>query len=178
MDNLTPLQMERFELLSAYLDGEVSATERKQVEDWLASDVQFQQTYRKMLALQQGVRSLPTPSTSVASDVLAQKVLSRVERQPRLWLWGGLGAATALVVGALSGLLTGGNQNGILQVAQSPSPSAQPHISAFVPSEGSSAPDRNDPKTLMIALERPPIDIPAVPSSNATGLEHETPTSF
>lgn len=26
---------DRFELLSAYLDGEVSATERKQVEDWL-----------------------------------------------------------------------------------------------------------------------------------------------
>ncbi|HEY9827037.1 MAG TPA: zf-HC2 domain-containing protein [Stenomitos sp.] len=177
MDNLTPLQSERFELLSAYLDGEVSATERKQVEEWLASDVQFQQTYRKMLALQQGVRSLPTPSTSVASDVLAQKVLSRVERQPRLWLWGGLGAATALVVGTLSGLLTG-NQNGMLQVAQSPSPAAQPHISALVPSDRPSAPERNDPKTLMIALERPPIDIPDVPSSKATGLEHEGTASF
>ena len=27
-----------FELLSAYLDGEVTATERKQVEEWLSTD--------------------------------------------------------------------------------------------------------------------------------------------
>jgi anti-sigma factor RsiW len=34
---------ERFELLSAYLDGEVTASERKQVEAWLATDRAFQQ---------------------------------------------------------------------------------------------------------------------------------------
>jgi len=27
-----------FELLSAYLDGEVTATERRQVEEWLSTD--------------------------------------------------------------------------------------------------------------------------------------------
>jgi anti-sigma factor RsiW len=34
-------ELEKFELLSAYLDGEVTAAERKQVELWLQDDATF-----------------------------------------------------------------------------------------------------------------------------------------
>jgi len=36
------LKRDRFELLSAYLDGEVTAAQRQQVEDWLGNDPEVQ----------------------------------------------------------------------------------------------------------------------------------------
>jgi Putative zinc-finger len=51
-----PLKRDRFELLSAYLDGEVTAPERRQVEAWLKSDPKMQALYARMLKMQQGVR--------------------------------------------------------------------------------------------------------------------------
>uniref|UniRef100_A0ACD5GTL5 Anti-sigma factor family protein n=1 Tax=Desertifilum tharense IPPAS B-1220 TaxID=1781255 RepID=A0ACD5GTL5_9CYAN len=38
MGALDMLKRDRFELLSAYLDGEVTASERQQVENWLDTD--------------------------------------------------------------------------------------------------------------------------------------------
>ena len=37
-----------FELLSAYLDGEVTATERKQVEEWFSTDTSVKCLYKKI----------------------------------------------------------------------------------------------------------------------------------
>ena len=45
MDN----QFERFELLSAYMDGELTAEERKQVQQWLDSDPEFHELYKQLL---------------------------------------------------------------------------------------------------------------------------------
>jgi hypothetical protein len=42
------VKRDRFELLSAYLDGEVTATERKQVEEWLANDASVQCLYARL----------------------------------------------------------------------------------------------------------------------------------
>lgn len=49
---------EKFELLSAYLDDEVSPEERRSVERWLASDTKIQQHYEAQLKLRQAMRSL------------------------------------------------------------------------------------------------------------------------
>ena len=49
---------ERFELLSAYMDGEVSDEERQQVERWLASDAQIQRHYSAQVRLRQAMKSL------------------------------------------------------------------------------------------------------------------------
>jgi anti-sigma factor RsiW len=168
MDTPLPLLSEKFELLSAYLDGEVSPAERKQVEDWLASDVELKQTYQKMLALQGGLKAMPVAST-LPTEQLVNQVMKRLDRQQQShrWIWGGLGAAAALLVGAMSGLLTG-NQNGTLQVAQQPKSQAssiaipQPTTSATVAMQtGESV----NARALMIVLERPPVEIPAVPAS-------------
>ncbi len=39
-------QRDRFELLSAYLDGEVTAAERRQIEQWLATEPEVQSLLR------------------------------------------------------------------------------------------------------------------------------------
>jgi anti-sigma factor RsiW len=57
-----PVVDERFEQLSAYLDGELSSQEARQVEDWLASDPQARQLYSQLAALQAGLANLKAPT--------------------------------------------------------------------------------------------------------------------
>jgi anti-sigma factor RsiW len=179
MDTPISLPSEKFELLSAYLDGEVSSTERKQVEAWLASDPELQHTYQQMLSLQGSLKSMPAVAPSMPTEELVSQVMARLDRRkPKLWVWGGLGAAAVLLIGAVSGLLTGGNQTGSLQMAQQPKsqPQAnelpQPSMPVAMRPEGSI-----NPKALMIVLERPPVSIPVVPDSARTSQMDDDATS-
>ena len=56
-----PINKCTFELLSAYLDGEVTPTQRKEVQELLAQDPEAQGLYRRLLALRQEINSLPIP---------------------------------------------------------------------------------------------------------------------
>lgn len=51
-------ELHKFELLSAYLDDEVSTEERQQVEQWLRSDAELRQQYETQLKLRQAMKSL------------------------------------------------------------------------------------------------------------------------
>lgn len=48
----------KFELLSAYIDNEVSEEERQEVEGWLNSDPQMRQQYKAQLKLSRAMKSL------------------------------------------------------------------------------------------------------------------------
>jgi anti-sigma factor RsiW len=173
--NSKQFEFEQFELLSAYIDGEVSAAERKQVEAWLDSDPNFQQTYRRLLTLQNGLKVMPTDAPSIPADQLARNVLKRVDRSRRLWVWGGLGTAAAVVMGSLSGLLTG--QSWDVKTAQQPLQGQRtfnaPSISKVDTDLNAVTPNA----TLMIALERPPVEIPVVPGSDYHRKQGIGPTS-
>jgi anti-sigma factor RsiW len=150
------MKRDRFELLSAYLDGEVTASERVQVEDWLANDPEVQGLYKRLLKLRQGLRTLPVPTAEQPVEYTIQQVLGRLNRRPRLAvIWGGA-AIAALFVGALSS----GRQYIGPQIAQSPEPAA--------PVE-----------SLMVALNTPVVEIPkaAVEAPNKSvrqnGLPHQ-----
>lgn len=139
------LQRDRFELLSAYLDGEVTASERRQVEEWLATDAKTQCLYSRLLALRQGLQGLPIARSEQSVEQLVNQVTAKLDRQPRRWLWGGI--AAALFAGALINTLS--------QERYVPSLADSSGSSQEVPSEG-----------LMIALNHPPIEIPAeIPGS-------------
>ncbi|MFM7426545.1 MAG: anti-sigma factor family protein [Elainella sp.] len=143
-DCCSGIQRDRFELLSAYLDGEVTAVERRQVEDWLATDSCTQQLYRRLLSLRQGLQMLPIARSEQSVEQLVNQVTARVERQPRRLVWGGL---------AVAGLLVGAFFNALPQERFAPSLATAPTQTSgqheAVPSEG-----------LMIALNHPPIEIP------------------
>ncbi len=138
------IQRDQFELLSAYLDGEVTAAERRQVESWLATDPQTQRLYSRLQSLRQGLQTLPIAQPSQNIDQLVDRVTARVERQPRRLAWGGLAAA---------GLLIGVLFNAMPPEPYSPSVAqrsgSQRATTEEVPSDG-----------LMIALNQPPIAIP------------------
>lgn len=64
---------EKFELLSAYLDGEVTETEYQLVIGWIASDRKVAQHYQKQLKLRQALQSL---SPGFLASARASKHLS------------------------------------------------------------------------------------------------------
>ncbi len=146
------IQRDRFELLSAYLDGEVTAAERKQVEEWLVNDQTVQRLHERLLKLRHGFQTMPVPlSSAQTAEETVNQVLARVDRQPKLSLiWGGA-AIAALFVGALV--------NGILPGSQSPLPEM-----AKNPQQTSiDAPQIGSTETLLVALDKPLVDIPKTP---------------
>ncbi|MCW6035524.1 hypothetical protein K4A83_04445 [Spirulina subsalsa FACHB-351] len=101
-------QRDRFELISAYLDGEANPAERKRVQQWLDTDPECQRLYRRLLKLRNGIQSLPTPAPAQSAETLANQVIAKVRQRERhrAFVWGG-SAIAALVVGAVSTLLPG-----------------------------------------------------------------------
>jgi len=142
------VKRDRFELLSAYLDGEVTAIERRQVEEWLANDASVQCLYARLLKLRQGLRTLPVPTAQQSPEATVQQVLTRLRRRSRLnWIMGGA-AVAACAIGAISGLVSGGSRTP--QLAQ------RPQIEPIQTSSASMVP----PSPLMVGLNNPVIEIP------------------
>ncbi|MEM8805062.1 MAG: hypothetical protein AAGF01_03325 [Cyanobacteria bacterium P01_G01_bin.38] len=69
---------DRFELLSAYLDGEVTPGERRQVACWLSEDSRAQALYHRLLSLRQAMRAMPIESTEISSNFAADIALRAV----------------------------------------------------------------------------------------------------
>ncbi|MEH1891405.1 MAG: zf-HC2 domain-containing protein [Nostoc sp.] len=138
------VKRDRFELLSAYLDGEVTAPERRQVEEWLANDASVQCLYARLLKLRQGLRTLPVPTAQQSPEATVQQVLKRLRRRSRFnWMVGGA-AIAACVIGAVSG-------------GSSPPQLAQrPEIEPIQTSSASMVPL----SPLMVGLNNPVIEIP------------------
>ena len=145
------IQRDRFELLSAYLDGEVTAAERKQVEAWLASDTAVQRLHSRLLKLRHGLQNMPVPASPQATEQTVQDVLHRIDRQPKLSLvWGGA-AIAALFVGALVSSILPTSQTPVPQIAKG---SQQPGIES---------PQTNGNEALLVALDKPLVAIPKTP---------------
>ncbi|MBD2776089.1 anti-sigma factor family protein [Iningainema tapete] len=138
------VKRDRFELLSAYLDGEVTAAERKQVEEWLATDPTAKHLYARLLKLRHSVRNIPVPET-VPVEKTVEQVLTRLHRRAQLkWLCGGA-AVAACVISAVSGLLPTPE----LQIADKQS---------VKQAQTASTPATTSP--LMVAINNPVIPIP------------------
>jgi ferric-dicitrate binding protein FerR (iron transport regulator) len=102
-----PPERDRFELLSAYLDGEVTAAERRQVETLLTSDQKFANMHRRLMTLRQGFQTMPVPVSAQPVERLINQVLDKVERRSRLRLIiGGALAAAAASVAIVGGMNT------------------------------------------------------------------------
>jgi negative regulator of sigma E activity len=153
-----------FELLSAYLDGEVTATERKQVEQWLDTDDSVKCLYVRLLKLRQSVRSMPIPASNQLPEATFQQVWKRVHHRTQIgWMFGGA-AVAACVIGTISGLIPGNTSK--WQLAQQ---KIQPVAVITQPAVPVSP--------LMVALNNPVIEIPktAVASPKQPVNQSENP---
>jgi len=153
MDN-----QQRFELLSAYLDQELSPKEIEEVEQWLKQDDKARRTYQNLLQLRYRLREIPVPCSQFPSEALSSKVATRVRTQRRRQaiLWSGGGVA-ALFLAMITGMF---------------SPTNAP-ISRLAKDEAAISSN-----ALMIALDQPIVEIPTVPASdNASSSEAKDTSS-
>ncbi len=154
--NVTTMTCDRFEMLSAYLDGEVTAAERRQVEDWLVNDPATKALYLRLLSMQQSFQAMPVPASEQSAQELAAKVLQRVERKPkRMIVWGGC-AIAALFVAVVSGV-SGGRQLFAPQFAQSP---GNPEYDGLVVALNEPVVEIIHPNDLMLGVDAPVVEIP------------------
>lgn len=148
-DKLTPMADEAtlppdcFELLSAYIDGETTASQRHQVQTWLDRDPQIKRLYTQLLALQSQMQHSVAPPSEKSTDRIASEVFQSIDnshrRQRGLILTGT--AIAASMVAAITGL--------VLETAP-----LKMNLAAL------DNPTNAPTETLAIALNKPAINIP------------------
>jgi len=178
------LQRDQFELLSAYLDGEVTAAERRTVEELLSSDEQTKQLYSRLLKLRGGFQGLPLAAAQPV-DATVDQVMKRLDRprvSRRVWVVGA-GAIAATAIGAFTGLfgaqprlgyqfalqepveleaVATASADALTQVVAKPIPFS---TTAILEAEAEVAAD-----ALMIALDQPLLDMELESSADLTPL--------
>ena len=93
---LDNLKRDRFELLSAYIDGEVTVSERRQVEQWLETDQNMRCLYSRLLKLRQGLRTMAVPASETSVEQTIESVYRKANRRPKvIAAW--VGSALALL---------------------------------------------------------------------------------
>ncbi len=138
-------ELDCFELLSAYLDGEVSVEERQQVQDWLDNDPEIKKIYIQLSRLHHGIHNIPVPTTETSSTHLSNQVfqsIDRTQRKRKTFLWGG-GAIAAVVLATFSNLFTGGS-----------------NIPTFRLAESSNQENASQPIMVAVAVNKPAVKIP------------------
>ncbi|BAY22885.1 putative transmembrane anti-sigma factor [Calothrix sp. NIES-2100] len=158
------VKRDRFELLSAYLDGEVTAAERRQVEEWLANDASVKCLYARLLKLRQGLQGMPVPASEQPLEKTVQHVMARLRRRSQLaWAFGGA-AVAACVIGSLAGIIPGGDKS--LQLAQQ----------RIEPVQQTKEPAAVPVSPLMVTLNKPVVEIPkAAVTSPPKPTHHQKP---
>lgn len=142
-----------FELLSAYLDGEVTADERQLVQQLLVNDPAAKRLYGRLLTLRHGFQTLPAQPCD-GEATLAQ-VFCVLNRRLRLACMAGAGVCIMGTLGLLSG--TFGPRHSLIQWASMP---------AAVPEDGYS--------TLQVSLDEPVFALP-LPTQNLLETEEGLP---
>ena len=96
-----------FELLSAYIDRELSPLETKQVQTRLDNNPEFKKLYTQLLALQNQLNHSVAPSSEKSVEEITAGVfraIDRTRRRRRKFVWGGT-AIAATFLATISGLV-------------------------------------------------------------------------
>lgn len=155
------LKRDRFELLNAYLDSEVTADERRQVEDWLANDPIAQKLYFRLLKLRQGMKTMPVPQPIPQSvNRQVESIINRSDRRLQVMIAWGSTAVAALFIGLLSSVVPG-DRGFMPQIVESP----VEQLDNTTTSKAVSPPAFPREDVLVIALDKPVVTIPKAPIS-------------
>ncbi|HCF30595.1 MAG TPA: hypothetical protein DEV81_26145 [Cyanobacteria bacterium UBA11049] len=114
-------QRDRFELLSAYLDGEVTATERQQIELWLTTDPEVQRLYARALKLRPEWGTMPVPAAQQPMKRTVEFVLPGLRAKTKMATWAGT-VLTTVLFGTLSAILPPHRQSPVLTMTQALQP--------------------------------------------------------
>ncbi|MEM1167914.1 MAG: transcriptional regulator [Cyanobacteria bacterium P01_H01_bin.35] len=100
------MKQERFELVSAYIDGEVTPLQRREVEALLAKDPVAKHLYQRLLQLRSEFQRMPITPTVETVDRTVEQVFEKIDRRSkRTLIWGG-SAIAALFIAVISGIIS------------------------------------------------------------------------
>ncbi|HIK46903.1 MAG TPA: zf-HC2 domain-containing protein [Leptolyngbyaceae cyanobacterium M65_K2018_010] len=133
------MKRDRFELLSAFLDGEVTPEERTLVQSWLSTDPTAKGLYNRLMTLRNGLRR-DAGFPCCDAEVTLACVFQGLNRRFRMVSMASIGV---IAIGAIQ-LLSGQGRSGYTPR----------------PSMAESAPP---PPALQIALDQPAFPIPTLP---------------
>lgn len=161
LENLDPKQ---FELLSAYLDNEATPEERRQVQLWLDTDKTIKNTYLQLIQLRSQLQNAPVPKSEQSVQDLATRIFQRLnQRTRRMAVWGGT-AIAAVVLMAVSGIVSGNSGRVPLFAQSEPDKTSEPlEIALNEPL----IPIVN-PNEVSISVDQPIIPIPKTAVSTPT----------
>lgn len=112
---LEKLESECFELLSAYIDGELSPIEKKQVQDWLDQDPKIKSLYTKLLSLQRQIHYSVAPPSQKSIEEITAEVFIVIDNDKNLRrnrkLVFGASAILAVSLATVAGLFSGSNSS-------------------------------------------------------------------
>jgi len=101
------LSTDAFELLSAYIDGELSPTERTEVQGWLDQDPKIKNLYTQLLTLQGSMQVSIAPPSSKSVAEITTGVFQLIERRrQRRFIFAGSAIAASMLATAI-GLIPG-----------------------------------------------------------------------
>ncbi|GGA42046.1 anti-sigma factor [Okeania sp. KiyG1] len=111
------MKQERFELVSAYLDGEVTPSQRREVEVLLATDPVAKHLYQRLLKLHSEFQRMPVPPKVQPVEITVDRVFARIDqRSKRNFVLGG-SAIAGLCIALISGIISNSRTN-IVQLAE------------------------------------------------------------
>jgi anti-sigma factor RsiW len=143
--NTGGLALEFVEMLSAYIDGELSPAEKNQVQNWLDQDPKIKQVYLQLLALQGQMHCSIAPASEKSVAEITEKVFLAVDkdrRWQRQWIWGS-GAIAASLCATIFGFMPGFSP-AALRTAE-----LKPRVTI-----------NSAPVMLAVAINKPAINIP------------------
>ena len=144
------LPIDCFELLSAYIDGELSPNQRTQVQRLLDRRPEIKSLYIQLLTLQGQMQSSIAPPSNKSVAEITAGVFQSIEqrRRQRRLIWGGSVIAASVLAG-ITGLIPGFTPG--LRMAE-------------IPARGGS-----QSVMLAVAVNKPAINIPK--AVNGYGIE-------
>ena len=149
------MKQERFELISAYLDGELKPSEHKEVEAILETDPVAKHVYQRLLQLRSEFKRMPIAPTLEPVDKTIEQVLKKIDRRSRR-NFVLVGSAVAGLIAAISGFISTAPSPLVNQAEVSDSETIQIALNEPVM-------EIINPDNVMLTVNEPLLQIPQVP---------------
>ncbi|NEQ95848.1 MAG: hypothetical protein F6K30_03800 [Cyanothece sp. SIO2G6] len=166
--SLDNLKRDRFELLSAYMDGEVTALEKRQVEQWLVEDQNFRCLYGRLCKLRRGFKTMPVPvSSQISVDETIAAVCQKVDRRPQMILAAAVGTVITVLAASFVPPIRVQFANWLKEMPQPPAESLE--INLNVPISTPESLSSSEPQSAAMVPDTPELGI------HSLGVTLDTP---
>lgn len=154
LDPVSSLSCEQFELLSAYLDDEVTESERALVEYWLATDPVIRHAFQTLGGLSRSISQVPVPQSATVEQTV-RAVMARIDRHHRRVHWLGGSAIAAAVTAVIASVGIGNHDMGWQLASNRPAPESSTALSSESPEAASPSGEK---ATKTTAIERSVVE--------------------